>query len=132
MVNLYTPDPKYTDYFDNVNNKDKDVSNLPIHQPITPPYKQNYNNVNNKNISLDQLLTPQYDNNYNDNSVYNPNTKLGRSVFKKDSLNYYLDQVEKTNQQKVAQKAKQKNNGQKNIYIIIGIIAISYLTYRFI
>jgi hypothetical protein len=89
----------------------------------------------NINISLDDLLKPQYDQdgqvNYNnDNSVYNPESNLGGSVFGKNNLDYYLDQVEEQKKKK-EQQEKQVDN-KKNMYYIAGTVAIAYLGYRFL
>lgn len=97
-------------------------------------------NTENKvtNISLNDLLNPQYNQensgqtSYTEdsNSVYNPVSNLGSSVFGKDSLDYYLDQINKQNQQK--KQAEQQNDQEKNLYMIGAVIAIAYLGYRFL
>jgi hypothetical protein len=99
-------------------------------------YTPNYNQkqVDQANISLDDLMKPQFntgnnDFNKDDNSVYNPDSDLGSSIFGKDSLDYYLDEVQK---RKTTNQNNKNNNDKELFYKVIGVLAVGYLGYRFL
>lgn len=101
--------------------------------------KQAMSTQGNLNISLEDLMTPQYGSNDGQqryvnpddyNSVYDPNSKLGGSVFGKSPFDYYLDQKDQERQQRQQEEQQKAESDKKEFYLVIGLAALGYLGYR--